>query len=256
MAKKSMTRRCADCDTMIEAPYAKYCDVCRPKHRRKKTTYPITEAVEAILRERYDSNIRGRRQEIADVLGWPAPAVGRAARQLGLSRPWPKDRREWTADEVAFVRRWAGKRSPKWMAHRMERGPTSIVLKIRRLGLSRRVRDGYSAHDLAPLFGVDPKTVIRWIRLGWLAAKRRGTAHPNDAYSVDQSDLLPFIRAHRGEIDLRKVDQDWFLDIVLGQQCEPGDHCGEMYLPTPAEIARDAAAIRRRKYRSQTEVST
>jgi len=242
-------RPCLDCGAMLDAgPWAKYCDDCRPRHRGKGRKYVVTAAVEAVLRDLYDSNIPGRCGEVAAEIHWPEWAVKRAARELGLTRPWPRDRRNWTAMETAFVWRWAGRRSPEWMARRLNRGVTSIILKINRLHLSRRIREGYTARDLASLLGVDGKTICRWIAAGWIEARRQGTASPSDPWIIEEAALMPFIREHRADIDLRKVNQEWFLDLVLGQRIDADDHT-DTYLPTRAEIERQTAMIRRGRRR-------
>ena len=251
--KYTSTRTCQVCSKSFrvrnksKVSIAKYCPVCRPGQRRsKRVKYLITEPVKRLLQERYDSTVRGRVAEICAVLGWPKFAVAKAAKKLGLATPWPPDRREWTAEELAFVEQWTGMRSARWIATQLRRGEASVINKQRRLRLSRRVRDGsYSACDLAKCFGIDVHCVTRWIELGWLEAERRGTDRPNDAFRIEAESIRRFIRRHRGEFLLKKVDQDWFLTLLLGEnQHTPAER--EPYLPAPCQIERTKRAIRRR----------
>jgi len=60
--------------------------------------------------------------------------------------------------------------------------------------------------------------VTRWIKSGHLKARFRGTARTaqqnGDSYLIQERDVRRFILEHPTEIDLRKVDQLWFLDYV------------------------------------------
>jgi hypothetical protein len=76
----------------------------------------------------------------------------------------------------------------------------------------------YSANSLARALGIDPHAVTRWIKSGHLKAKFRGAErgpHQNgDIYLIYEKDVRRFILEHPTDIDLRKVDQLWFLDLV------------------------------------------
>ena len=232
-----------------------------PKRGGKPQKYVITPEVEAWLRGRYNTAVRGRVAELAQELGWPAWAVKKAARKLGLTRPWPADRRAWTANEEATLRGLIGQRSIKWIAKRLGRGETSVILKAKRLGLKRRVRAGYSATDLSQVIGCDVKTVTRWIEAGLLSARRFGSRRANDTYVIQPVAIYRFLREHRWQYRLDQVDQDWFLDFVFAPCAPVGDadrqtelvedelaaarrEEPEVYLPTPERIAEETARIR------------
>jgi hypothetical protein len=76
----------------------------------------------------------------------------------------------------------------------------------------------YSAYSLAQALGIDPHAVTRWIKSGHLKAKFRGTARGpqqnGDSYLIQEKDVRRFILEHPTDIDLRKVDQLWFLDLL------------------------------------------
>ena len=94
---------------------------------------------------------------------------------------------------------------------------TGIHLKLKRM---RFKHDGsfYSAYSLAQALGIDPHAVTRWIKSGDLKANFRGTARGpqqnGDSYLIQEKDVRRFILEHPTEIDLRKVDQLWFLDVL------------------------------------------
>jgi hypothetical protein len=58
-----------------------------------------------------------------------------------------------------------------------------------------------------------------------LQAKFRGTARGpqqnGDSYLIQEKDVRRFILEHPTEIDLRKVDQLWFLDLLTNGLVRP-----------------------------------
>jgi hypothetical protein len=92
-----------------------------------------------------------------------------------------------------------------------------IHLKLRRMKF-KHDPGFYCANGLAQALGIDSHAVSRWIRSGHLKAKLRGTARGEkqngDIYVILEKDVRRFILEHPTEIDLRKVDQIWFLDLV------------------------------------------
>ena len=94
---------------------------------------------------------------------------------------------------------------------------TGIHLKLKRMRFKEDV-SFYSANGLARALGIDNHTVARWIRAGHLKAKHRGTERTEqqggDIYLIHEKDIRRFILEHPTDIDLRKVDQLWFLDVI------------------------------------------
>jgi len=221
-----------------------YCLGCsKLSAARRRSKYPITVEVKALLQARYDTRIPGRVAEIAAQLGWPAWMVKRAARLLGLTHPAPAGRRNWTLAEVAVLEKWQGLRSAKWIAERLARTETSVIVKMKRLGLSRRVRNGYSLGDVAKLFGVDIHTVSRWVKLGYLTVKAQGTARRRDIRRASREALLAFLADHRHEYRLDKVEQGALLELLFGPEEEPsGKRLGELLEYRPGKSARELKA--------------
>lgn len=201
-------------------PRPRWCPTCRPSCKRQPgpRKYRWTAERDQVLRDRYDSRLRGRATAIAASLGWPAWVVKKRAQQLGLSRPWPAGRRDWTDHELRFLEQWSGRRASIWIARRLKRSETSVVVRQKRLDLCRRVRAGYTLRDLCAVFGVDHHTVARWADQGKLAVTRRQTGRTElqgDPWSIDEAAVVAFVRQHPGEVDLRKVDQAWFFDVIV-----------------------------------------
>jgi hypothetical protein len=57
--------------------------------------------------------------------------------------------------------------------------------------------------------------IERWVREGKLEIRKRGTERERDAWLVTDAQILRFIQNHPLAFRLDKVDQVWFLDLVL-----------------------------------------
>jgi hypothetical protein len=112
-----------------------------------------------MLRARYDGKVRGRPAEIAAVFVWPVWVIKKRAAALGLS--YPVDRKDWTAEETNFLLDHAGTRTSHWISKQLKRSETSVVLKFKRMKISRRVSDGYTLRELELCFGVDHRSIER-----------------------------------------------------------------------------------------------
>ncbi len=222
-------RACRDCGTpYIGGPAARYGPCCRWKHRGfKAKKYVWTPERDQVLRERYDGRVKGRAAELARATGWPVWAIKKRAAALGLC--YGVDRKDWTPEETAFLWEHAGHRLTHWIAKQLGRSETSVVLKFKRLKISRRVREGYTLRELELCFGIDHHGIERWVREGKLVStlpgrppttgrapgiRRRGTDRSRDAWAVSDADLLRFIDQHPLAFRLDKVDQVWFLDLL------------------------------------------
>jgi hypothetical protein len=143
--------------------------------------------------------------------------IKRQAGRLGLTMRM--DRRPWTATEMDLLERLVGRVSTVSIAKRLHRPETSVVNKLKRMGTSRRVREGYTIRDLGLCLGEDHHKIAAWIRNGWLRDRLQGTSRQdgngNDIHRIREKDVLSFMKRHPAEINLGKVDQTWFLDLVL-----------------------------------------
>lgn len=205
---------CRDCQGLFLATAAaRYCPDCRWKHRGKKAKkYPWTPERDATLRARYDGKVRGNPAQVAALFGWPTCVIKKRAAALGLC--YAIDRRDWTEEETAFLMDHAGDRTSGWISKQLKRSETSVVLKFKRLKISRRVRDGYTLRDLEMCFGVDHRVIERWVREGKLYVRKRHTARPLQVWKATDENILQFIVENPMAFRLDKVDQVWFLDLI------------------------------------------
>ena len=214
---------CHDCTSTIEkgrndgAPVlARFCLKCRAERRR----HAWLSQHDAYLRAHYHGGLHQRSRVIRELVrqtGFPHWYIKRQARRLGLSMT--QDRRPWTHEELEILDRLLGKVSAATIARRLKRTETSVVMKIKAIGHSRRVSEGCTMRDLEECLGEDHHKIQKWIANGCLRDRLQGTRRHNgnghDIHRFSEKDLLAFIRRHPEEINLGKVDQLWFLDLLL-----------------------------------------
>ena len=172
------------------------------------------------MKEHYYGGLNRRFQVLNRMIretGLPRWYLKKRAARLGLTMH--QDKRPWTAAEEEIIERLVGKVSALTIAKKLKRTEASVVLKIKRMGLSRRVRNGYTMRDLEECLGEDHHKVQRWIENGWLRDRLQGTrrhdGNGRDIHRFRERDILAFLREHPQEITLGRVDQTWFLDLLL-----------------------------------------
>lgn len=200
---------------------AKYCLKCRAERRRRaKLKYIWRSEYDAYLKAHYFGGLNRRFRVLSQMVrmtGLPRWYIKRQARRLGLTMHI--DRRPWTLAELNLLERLVGRVSTATIAKRLQRPESSVVNKLKRMKTSRRVRDGYTMRDLELCLGEDHRKISVWIANGWLQDRLQGTrrhdGNGNDIHRIREQDILNFIKGHPQEINLGKVDQTWFLDLVL-----------------------------------------
>ena len=87
-----------------------------------------------------------------------------------------QDRRPSTQEELHTLDRLLGRVSAATIAKRLKRTETSVVMKIKSLGHSRCVSEGYTMRDLEECLGEDHHKIKKWISNGWLLFRSRNSA--------------------------------------------------------------------------------
>jgi hypothetical protein len=97
--------------------------------------------------------------------------------------------------------------------------------------------------DLELCLGEDHHKIGQWIASGWLHDHLQGTrrhdGNGKDIHRILDKDILDFIRNHPQEINLGKVDQVWFLDLVLLKGREVREQPSRRNAESDAEAAAD-----------------
>jgi len=200
---------------------AKYCLKCRADRRRRAgLKYTWRPEFDAFLKAQYYGGLNRRFQvlnRMVRLTGIPRWYIKRQAARLGLTMKM--DRKPWTPAELNVLEKLVGRVSAATIAKRLHRPESSVVNKLKRLGNSRRVREGYTMRDLEQCLGEDHHKISAWIANGWLQDRLQGTRrhgkNGNDIHRIREKDILRFLKNHPREINLGKVDQMWFLDLVL-----------------------------------------
>ena len=199
----------------------KSCDSYQTKAQGRRK-YIFTDQIDQRIREIYqnhpDAKTRPGIRLLAKKVGMPHWSLKRRAHELGLART--KEQR-WSEPELEILARHAWMSDErirlKLKAAGYPRTVTGIHLKLKRMRFKEDM-GFYSANGLARALGIDNHTVARWIRAGHLKAKYRGTERTEqqggDIYLIHEKDVRRFILQHPSDIDLRKVDQLWFLDVI------------------------------------------
>jgi len=182
-----------------------------------------TAAIDAEITRIYNEQPSGRHgrpglKTYARQIGWPHWAAKKRARALGIART---KETSWTERELTLLSRYAHL-TPEVCAKKLReagvrRSANACKIKLTRLGYKEGT-EYYSGCSLARAFGLDQHCITRWVRTGKLKAGHKGTARlavqGGDAWLIHEDDVRAFIVAHPEEIDLRKVDQRWFLYVI------------------------------------------
>jgi len=200
---------------------AKYCSKCRAERRRRaKVKYICRPQFDDILKAQYYGGLNRRFQVLNRMIrmtGVPRWYIKRQAARLGLTMKM--DRKPWTPAELNVLEKLVGRVSSATIAKRLRRPESSVVNKLKRLGNSRRVREGYTMRDLEQCLSEDHRKISIWIANGWLHDRLQGAGRHDgngrDIHRIREKDILRFLKNHPQEINLGKVDQVWFLDLVL-----------------------------------------
>jgi hypothetical protein len=129
---------------------AKYCTDCRADRRRQATRkYVWRPEYEAYLKAHYYGGLNRRFLVLNRMIretGLPRWYIKKRAAALGLTLH--PDSRKWTREEEQILENLLGKVSALTIARRLKRTEASVALKIKRLGWSRAVREGYTMRAL------------------------------------------------------------------------------------------------------------
>lgn len=148
-----------------------------PAERRR---HRITPELDDDIRkgwQQMDAGRKGAVAELAHRLGMPRWLLTKRMIVLGLTVRHKKEP-NWTAAEDALMRKvplhQPDKAAEIFRQHGFQRSPTAIVVRAKRLDLSRRTsREELSATKVVAILGVDGKFVTARILAGDLPARKR-----------------------------------------------------------------------------------
>lgn len=184
--------------------------------------YILTESQRRLLLEKYD----GRGETIDKLMsyfpGIPRWKIRHWGAQLGLAR-----QREpaWTTAEIEYLERNITRKSLKEIAEHLGRTQVAVKLKAKRLELNK-TQEGYTMRGLCLGLGCDHHAVERWLKNGWLKGSRRHSARTpqqgGDMWYFSDAAIRKFVKEHPHEIDPRRMDWLWVVDVLVGGLGELG----------------------------------
>jgi len=94
----------------------------------------------------------------------------------------------------------------KSLATRLNRSHSSVKAKLKDLGLSARVSEGYTQDDLRQLLGASTRSIRHWLARGWLRLVNG---------RIPEASVLRFLRLHSEQYHLGRVNQAWFKGLLF-----------------------------------------
>jgi len=180
-----------------------------------------TDEEREIVRRDYTGTHQSKR-DIAARLGVTQNAVAGQIMNIGLGNRSDRDRRKpWSEKEDEQLRELLGKYAPRTVAEKMVRSLNSVVVRGKRLGISRRCRDGwYTKKECCEILGMDHKWVQRRIDEGTLKATWHFGTKPSrrglQEWHIEEVDLIDFIKRFPQELNGRNVDLIQIVGLLSG----------------------------------------
>jgi len=182
----------------------------------RKVKHRWTDDEREIVRRDY----RGTRQsagEIAGRLGVTFLAVKGQVQNMGISF---HRRHQWTATEEHYLTENITSLSINVLSKRLHMSPTQVVMKSKKMRLSRKPRDSwYTMRDVCEILGIDHHRVGGYIDCGALKASYHNGLRPghdgSSMWHIDEADLRDFIIAHSFEFVGRNVDLFQIIQIII-----------------------------------------
>lgn len=183
-----------------------------------RKTHNWTDEERGLIR-RYYSHTRKSRQFIAQMLGVTEYGVAGQISIMGLGKS--DDRHPWTKKEEKLLQEIAHHYCPRRIARIMHRSINSVVLKMKRLHIRRRARDGwYTKREVCEILGHDHKWVQARIDREVLVASYHYETRPQKngpcSWHIEEEDLIDFIKKFPQEMVGCNIDIITIVELLSG----------------------------------------
>ncbi|MDH6273604.1 hypothetical protein M2311_003694 [Rhizobium leguminosarum] len=190
-------------------------------------SYEATPELDERIRtewQQLDAGKKGVVNDLADRLGIPRWWLSKRLTHLGLTHRHKKEPL-WTPAEDELMKRaplhQPEKAAKMFREHGFIRSPTAIMVRAKRLNLSRRAaREELSATQAGNILGVDIKFITGRILSGELPATKREdnrrAQQGGSSWDIKPDDLRQWILDNIDVVDLRKVDKVPFIMLIAG----------------------------------------
>ena len=190
----------------------------------KRKTHKWTDEERVIIRRDFRHN-RESCQRIADYLslltGERITCVGVKGQVQNMGIAKSDDRHPWTPKEDDKLRELIQSFCPRNVAKKMHRSMNSVVVRSKRLNISRRYRTGwFTKKEVMDILGHDHRWVQRRIDSGALPASYHYGIKPTQlggsAWHIEEKDLKNFIKTYPEELIGCNIDVITIVDIIAG----------------------------------------
>jgi len=189
-----------------------------------KNNHKWTDEERAIIRRDYKHTTESC-QRIADYLSRHTGeritenAVKGQVQVMGIAKS--DDRHPWSPEEDARLRELIPSLCPRAVALKMHRSRNSVVVRSKRLNISRRCRNGwFTKREVMAILGHDHKWVQRRIDSRALPATYHYGTRPSQlggtAWHITEKDLKNFIKTYPEELVGCNIDIIMVVDIIAG----------------------------------------
>ncbi|KKM23102.1 hypothetical protein LCGC14_1618600 [marine sediment metagenome] len=208
--------RCGGKRSRPEGRNRLFCQECRRSytattgHRKHAQWHRWTEGDEDILRRGWD-NTKVTGCALAATIGVTYEAARHKAHLMVLFKRTDYRKRTWTPGEDGQLGEMIHRLAPATIARKLHRSTIAVCVRAKRLGLIRRVRDGwYTKREVCEILGMDHKWVQRRIDAGEIVASFHNGRKPERKglamWHIEENDLRDYIRSHAHELNGRNVD--------------------------------------------------
>lgn len=145
-------------------------------------------------------------EKIAQILGKTNNAVYLKAKRLNITLI--QDRREWTEEEIIFLKEKWGNNSINFIAKKVKHSVNAVKIKAYRLGLGPAVlnTDLLLVSDIVEMLGVSRDRICTtWCNL-CLKLKRHKISDKKSYYYIKEKDLIEFLKANQNQWDSRNLE--------------------------------------------------
>ncbi|MBA7568569.1 hypothetical protein ES708_10298 [subsurface metagenome] len=122
----------------------------------------------------------------------------------------------WTATELEYLSDHYGLTSDKRLASQLQRSECGIVAAVkRRLRNQRRKDNSYTAAEVSRIFHVHCRTVVNWVKFGWLKGRRSAIyAGPHQLWRFTESGIVECLRRRPWLTDFKSPSEHYFQSVV------------------------------------------
>lgn len=181
-----------------------------------KQQYILDDRGRRLLLSLYDGTSE-RIDELERLMHIPRWKIRHWASQLALTR---QKEPFWTAEDEEYLARNLHRKSIADIAQTLGRTKTAVKVKAKRLGINKTIQEGYTMRGLCLALGCDHHKIEKWLKYGWIKGQRRQServsAQGGDIWFFTDSDVRSLVIAHPNEIDQRRCDWLWMVDLLAG----------------------------------------